>query len=111
MLGARPRASVSGVDRLDLELYADRLARHGDRLADEIAAARLRLAWGELERDARERIGTSRSAVLEAVGVFSAVCEHGDDARLIERRESQLAALGELAAYVEERIETIASGS
>jgi len=29
--------------------------------------------------------------------------------RLIERRESQLAALGELAAYVEERIEAIAS--
>lgn len=95
------------MDRLDLELYADRLARHADRLADEIAAARLRLAWSELERDARTRIGTSRSAVLEAVGVLAAPVEHGDDTRLIERRESQLAALGELAAYVEERIAAI----
>ena len=43
------------VDRLDLELYADRLARHADRLADEIAAARLRLSWQLIEHDARSR--------------------------------------------------------
>ena len=92
------------MDRLDLELYADRLARHADRLADEIAAARLRLAWQQLERDARERIGSARSAVLEAVGVLASPSDDGGDARLIERRESQLGAIGELAAYVEERI-------
>ena len=99
------------MDRLDLELYADRLARHADRLADEIAAARLRLAWCELERDARARMGTSRSAVLEAVGVLAAPAEPGGDARLIERRESQLGALGELAAYVEERIVAVAAAT
>ena len=31
-------------DRLDLELYGDRLARHASRLTDEISAARLRVA-------------------------------------------------------------------
>ncbi len=46
---------VHTVDRLDLELYADRLARHADRLADEISAARLRLSWQLIEHDARSR--------------------------------------------------------
>ena len=35
--------------RIELELYADRLARHAERLRDDVDGARLRLAWAELE--------------------------------------------------------------
>ena len=68
------------MDRLDLELYADRLSRHSDRLCDEIAAARLRQAWCELEHGARDRLGASRCAVLEAIGVLAGDPVVGDDA-------------------------------
>ena len=61
------------MDRLDLELYADRLARHASRLADELAAARLRLTWAELERGARVELGAGRSLLLESLGVLAQV--------------------------------------
>ena len=66
------------MDRLDLELYADRLARHASRLADELAAARLRLTWAELER---ERARGARGRALAAAGVARRAragrCERG----------------------------------
>jgi hypothetical protein len=92
------------MDRLDLELYADRLARHADRLHDELEAARLRLAWSSLERTARAELEGREVALLEAVGVLTpATC--GDDRALVERRRGQLAALSRLQAYVERRID------
>jgi hypothetical protein len=48
-------------DRLDLELYGDRLARHPARLTEEISAARLRLASYSLEREAHRELGATRS--------------------------------------------------
>jgi hypothetical protein len=92
------------MDRLDLELYADRLARHSDRLSDDLEAARLRMAWAELERDARVALGARRSALLEAVGVIAGGTTGDDDAALVARRRKQLGALEALQAHVEQRI-------
>jgi hypothetical protein len=92
------------MDRLDLELYADRLARHASRLADELAAARLRLTWAELERAAREELGAGRSLLLESLGVLAPVDASGADEALLVRRREQLEALAALQVYVERAI-------
>jgi hypothetical protein len=52
--------------RLELELYADRLARHAERLRDDIDGARLRIAWSGIEAVARAELGARDVAVLEA---------------------------------------------
>jgi hypothetical protein len=92
------------MDRLDLELYADRLARHADRLSDDLEAARLRMSWAVLERDARAALGARRCALLEAVGVIADEATGDDDAALVARRRQQLGALEALQAHVEARI-------
>ena len=92
------------VDRLDLELYADRLARHADRLSDEISAARLRLSWQLIERDARMELAVDETARLEAVGVLGAPDGSDQDGRLIERRHDQLAAISRLQEIVERKL-------
>jgi hypothetical protein len=95
------------MDRLDLELYADRLARHSDRLSDDLEAARLRMAWAMLERDARAALGPRRAALLEAVGVIADEETGAGDAALVARRRQQLGALEALQAHVEMRIAEI----
>lgn len=96
------------MDRLDLELYADRLARHADRLSDDLEAARLRMAWAVLEHDARAALGARRAALLAAVGVMADDGTGDEDAALIARRRQQLGALEALQAHVEMRIAEIA---
>jgi hypothetical protein len=59
------------MDRLDVELYAERLARHAERAADDLADARLREAWCELERGVRATLGAADCARLEALGVLT----------------------------------------
>jgi hypothetical protein len=95
------------MDRLDLELYADRLARHADRLSDDLEAARLRMSWSVLEHEARAALGARRSALLEAVGVIADDGTSADDVALIARRRQQLDALEALQAHVEMRIAAI----
>jgi hypothetical protein len=95
------------MDRLDLELYADRLARHASRLADELAAARLRLTWATLERDARVSLGAGRSLLLESLGVLVPVDGSGADEALLVRRREQLDALAALQVYVERCISAL----
>jgi hypothetical protein len=92
------------MDRLDLELYADRLARHSDRLSDDLEAARLRMAWAVLEHEARAALGARRAALLESVGVIADTATGDDDAALVARRRQQLGALEALQAHVEMRI-------
>ena len=92
------------MDRLDLELYADRLARHASRLADELAAARLRLTWAALERERRDELGAGRSLLLESLGVLAQVDAGAADEALLARRREQLEALAALQVYVERRI-------
>ncbi len=62
--------TLAAMDRLDMELYADRLARDAQRVADELSAARLRLAWAEFEVAARDWLGGDDSRMLEAIGVL-----------------------------------------
>jgi hypothetical protein len=97
------------MDRLDLELYADRLARHAARLSDDLEAARLRIAWALLERDARAALGARRAALLEAVGVLADAASSTDDAALVARRRQQLGALEALQSHVEMRIAALAT--
>ena len=99
--GAGRAPTLAGMDRLDLELYADRLARHASRLADELAAARLRLTWAELERAARAELGAGRSLLLESLGVLAQVDASAADEALLARRREQLEALAALQVYVE----------
>jgi hypothetical protein len=95
------------MDRLDLELYADRLARHASRLDDELAAARLRLTWAELERSARTELGAGLALLLESLGVLAQADASAADEALIARRCEQLRALTALQAYVERCIERL----
>ena len=95
------------MDRLDLELYADRLARHASRLADELAAARLRLTWAELERAARAELGAGRSLLLESLGVLAPADAGATDEALLARRREQLEALAALQVYVEREISAL----
>ena len=91
-------------DAVDLELYADRLARHADRLADEISAVRLRLSWQLIEQDARTELAADETARLEAVGVLGAPDGTDEDTRLIARRHDQLAAISRIQEIVERKI-------
>jgi hypothetical protein len=96
--------SLARMDRLDLELYADRLARHASRLADELAAARLRLTWAALEREARVELGAGRSLLLESLGVLAQADAGAADEALLARSREQLEALAALQVYVERQI-------
>ena len=62
------------MDRLDLELYAERLARHAERTADDLADARLREAWWELEQTARPQLTAADVAVVATAGPPRCVC-------------------------------------
>ena len=89
-----------------MELYADRLARDAQRVADELAAARLRLAWAEFEVTARDWLGGDDSRLLEAIGVLRTAVT-GDDAALVDRRQRQLGAIGRYQAFVEEQLDAL----
>src|SRR5262245_26170238 len=83
--------------RIELELYADRLGRHAERLRDDVEAARMHLSWAALETRCRERLGTRDVAVLEALGVLSA-CDEQAECRLVKRRLAQLRVVERLQA-------------
>ena len=95
--------------RIELELYADRLARHAERLRDDVDGARLRLVWEELEGRVRAELGARDAAVLEALGVLVAV-DAGGERRLLERRLRQLQALERLQSLVERELNEMRSG-
>jgi hypothetical protein len=96
---------MQAMDRLDLELYADRLAQHAERIADDIAAARLRLSWSAFEAQARTRLAAADGRVLEAIGVLGPLPGTAEeDRRLVERRRGQLEALARLQVLAEEQL-------
>ena len=81
--------------RIELELYADRLARHAERLRDDVDGARLRLVWEELEGRVRAELGARDAA---------------GERRLLERRLRQLQALERLQSLVERELSEARSG-
>ena len=89
--------------RLELELYADRLARHAERLRDDIDGARLRIAWGGIEAVARAELGSRDVAVLEALGALVQP-DAATERRLLERRIRQLECVERLQALVEREL-------
>jgi hypothetical protein len=89
--------------RIELELYADRLARHAGRLRDDVDGARLRIAWAEVERLARAELGARDVACLEALGVLVQP-DAAAERRLLERRVRQLASVERLQAIVEREL-------
>jgi hypothetical protein len=90
--------------RIELELYADRLARHAERLRDDVEGGRMRIEWSALEARARKELGARDSAVLDALGVFGGE-EAAAERRLVERRLRQLRVVERLQALVEREIE------
>ncbi len=93
--------------RIEIELYADRLSRHAERLRDDLEGARMRLAWLRLEQDARAQLGARDSAVLEALGVLLGSDEQAER-RLIDRRLRQLEVIERYQALVERELEGLA---
>jgi len=89
--------------RLELELYADRLARHAERLRDDIDGARLRIAWSGIEAVARAELGARDVAVLEALGALVQP-DAATERRLLERRIRQLECVERLQALVEREL-------
>ena len=94
---------LHGMGRIELELYADRLSRHAERLRDDIDGARTRLAWGRFEASARDRLASRDLQLLEAIGVWTSVDELAER-RLVERRLRQLEAVEKLQSLVEEAL-------
>lgn len=102
----------SNLDRLDLQLYADRLARQAARLVDEMQACRLRIAWREIEKDARCNLPAEQMDALESLGIVEAAyTERGrpgnDDEAILARRKQQLVALAALQTFIDDRIEAL----
>jgi hypothetical protein len=83
--------------RIELELYADRISRHAERLRDDVDGARMRLVWARFEAGARDL------QLLEAIGVWAGVDEQAEQ-RLLQRRLRQLAAVEKLQSLVEEAL-------
>lgn len=91
------------MDRLDIELYAERLARLVEHTADDLADARLRLAWADLEADVGSELPTGDAERLRGLGVLASP-DAGDAAgRSVRERSRDLAALHRLQALVERR--------
>lgn len=91
------------MDRLDLELYAERLARLVTCAADDLADARLRLAWAELEDELTPGLAADDAVRLRGIGALSHA-EAGEVARrAVDERAADLAALHRLQALVEGR--------
>lgn len=88
------------MQRIELELYADRVCRQAERLRDDIDAARMRIAWSRFEHTARDGLSRTDAAMLEALGVFAGVDEHAER-RLLDRRLRQLACVESYQALVE----------
>lgn len=91
------------MDRLDVELYAERLARLVQRAADDLADARLRQAWCDLERGLRGDLDGADAARLEALGVLRPATAVDAVDRAVRERADDLAALQRLQAGVERR--------
>jgi hypothetical protein len=94
------RGNDAAMKRIELELYADRISRHAERLRDEIDGARTRIAWARFEHEARASLGQHDGAVLEALGVFAGADELAER-RLLDRRIRQLAIVERYQAVVE----------
>jgi hypothetical protein len=93
-----------------MELYADRLSRHAERLRDDVAGARMRIAWARFEAAARARLGEAEVAVLEAVGALAGGDERAER-RLLRRRLRQLEAVERLQSLVEEELAAASDAS
>ena len=93
--------------RIEIELYADRLSRHAERLRDDLEGARMRLGWLRLESRAREQLGVRDCAVLEALGVLTS-SDEAAERRLVDRRLRQLEVVERFQALVEAELEGLA---
>lgn len=91
------------MDRLDLELYAERLARLVTTAADDLADARLRLAWAELEDDLAPVLAPGDAERLRAIGALTHLEAGAVARRAVAERTADLAALHRLQALVEGR--------
>lgn len=89
------------MDRLDIELYAERLARHVERAADALADARLREAWWELESAARPSLALLDAERLETLGLLLTPTTASAIMRSVGERAKDLAAIHRLQAIVE----------
>jgi hypothetical protein len=90
--------------RIEIELYAERLSRHAERLRDDLDVARMRLSWLDLERSAGDELGARDTAVLESLGVLAGTDE-ASERRLVDRRLRQLEVVERFQALVERELE------
>src|SRR3954470_5045137 len=97
-----------GMTRIEIELYADRLSRHAERLRDDLEGAPMRLGWLRLESRAREQLGVRDCAVLEALGVLTS-SDEAAERRLVDRRLRQLEVMERFQALVEAELEGLGS--
>ena len=96
--------------RIQIELYADRLSHHAERLRDDVDGARMRIAWARFEQAVRRRLGDAELAALEAVGALVGADEEAER-RLLRRRLRQLQAVERLQSLVEEELSAASDAS
>ncbi len=89
------------MDRLDLELYAERLGAYRERILDALADARMREGWRDFEADARIALTASEVTRLEQMGVLARPDCPVDSRDEVRERTADLAALDRLLVRVE----------
>ncbi len=93
---------------VDLAIYADTLAGEHAALAARAEQARARLREAAIEREAREHLDPANVKELESLGVLGGIDERTARSEL-RRLTRALAALEELQAWVEGRLELTAA--
>lgn len=91
-------------ERLDLELYADRLARHAERLADEFTKQRLIAAWSDLEQDVRGELTDDQISDLVHMGVIGELDHSNGSRAIMETIRGRMESLAAIQSAVERRL-------
>lgn len=90
------------MSRLDIELYKERLARHAERVAEELADARMILAWADLEQQMLPNLSGTEVARLEGMGILSTSERWDAASRSVNERERDLHAIHRMQVLVKD---------
>ncbi len=88
-------STLKNSGRLDLTLYAERLDRMAERVADELADARLLEAWCAIDEEVRAALDPSHVLRLEDLGVLFEPDQGGREValRTMQERAADLSTL------------------
>lgn len=89
------------MDRLDFELYAERLTHYSERAADDLADARLHQSWIAFEVGVRRHLAPLDVARLSTIGLLTDQHAAARAERSVNERSDDLIAIHHLQTIVE----------